>query len=90
MPQAIVDPDELRRFAQQLRQFSQQVEQQMSRLHSRARELGNTWRDQEYQKYLETFEETLRALRLFVQATEEQVPFLLRKAQRAEEYLQQR
>ncbi len=90
MPQAIVDPEELRRFAQRLRQFNEQLQQQMATLHAQLRDLGATWRDQEHKKFMEEFEQTLRTLKRFVHATEEHIPFLLRKAERAEEYLQQR
>jgi WXG100 family type VII secretion target len=90
MPQAIVDPDEIRRFAYRLRLFHQQLQQQMTALHAQLRELGSSWRDQEHQKFVEEFEQALGALQRFVQAAEQHVPFLLRKADRADEYLQQR
>ncbi len=90
MPQAIVDPEELRRFAQRLRQFNEQLQQQMATLHAQLRDLGATWRDQEHRKFMEEFEQTMKALQRFVHAAEEHIPFLLRKAERAEEYLQQR
>ena len=52
--------------------------------------LGDTWRDQEHEKFVREFEQTMLALRHFVEVTEEHVPFLLRKAERIEEYLHQR
>ncbi len=39
---------------------------------------------------MEEFEQTLVVMRRFVEATNQHVPFLLRKAERVEEYLQQR
>ena len=46
--------------------------------------------DQESQKFAEEFDQTMKVLAHFVDASSEHVPFLLRKAQRVEEYLQQR
>jgi uncharacterized protein YukE len=90
MSQAIVDPNELRRFAATLRRFSAEAQNQMSILHGQLQSLGASWRDQEHQKFVEEFEQTMIAIRRFVEATNEHVPFLLRKAERAEDYLRQR
>lgn len=90
MSQAIVDPGELRRFASSLRRFSGEVQNQMGILHGQLQSLGASWRDQEHQKFVQEFEETMSAVKRFVEATSEHVPFLLRKAERAEEYLNQR
>jgi uncharacterized protein YukE len=90
MPQAIVDPQELRRFAMQLRQFNNDMLNQMTVLHGQLNNLGQTWRDKENEKFVEQFEQTLTAVSRFVDATNQHVPFLLRKADRVEEYLQQR
>lgn len=90
MPQAIVDPADLRRFAFQLKSFTAELQQNLSALHGRLLGLGDTWRDQEHQKFVAEFEETLRAVSKFTAAAEQHVPFLLRKAERAEEYLAQR
>jgi uncharacterized protein YukE len=90
MPQAIVDPAELRRFAHNLKQFNNELQNQISVLHGQLLGLGSTWRDQEHLKFTEEFEQTMRVVSRFVEATDEHIPFLLRKAERAEEYLQQR
>lgn len=90
MGQAIVDPNELRRFARNLKQFTSELQNQMSVLNGQMQNLGNTWRDQEHQQFAEEFEQTLKALTRFVENTNEHIPFLLRKAERIEEYLQQR
>lgn len=90
MAQAIVDPQELRRFANHLRQFNETLREQLSSLHAHLYSLADTWRDQEHQKFVDKFEETTRAVQMFLAASEEHVPFLLRKAERAEQYLQER
>lgn len=90
MAKAVVDPDELRRFATDLKRFNSQLDQQMRQLHGRLNALSQTWRDQEQAKFSEEFEETMRVLSRFVAASDNHIPFLLRKAERAEEYLRQR
>jgi uncharacterized protein YukE len=90
MSQAIVDPAELRRFAHNLKRFNGELQNQMLALHAQLLSLGETWRDAEQQKFLEEFEATLRSVGRFVDATNEHVPFLLRKAERVEDYLRQR
>lgn len=90
MSQAIVDPDELRRFAHNLRQFQSDLSQRMTALSGQVAALGQTWRDQEHEKFTAEFEQTMKAVARFLEAAEEHVPFLLRKAQRVEDYLSQR
>ena len=90
MPQAIVDPDELRRFAANLKKFSGDARDRMTALNGQFIELGKTWRDQENKRFTEEFERQMRSLAHFVEVTDEYVPFLLRKADMIEQYLQQR
>ncbi len=51
MPQAVVSPEELERFAQNLKQFNAQLKQSMSQLNGQFSQLGETSRDQEHQKF---------------------------------------
>jgi uncharacterized protein YukE len=90
MSQAIVDPGELRRFAQNLKRFNNDLQNQMAALHGQLTGLSQTWRDQEQIKFTEQFEQTMQVMRRFMEASNQHVPFLLRKADRVEEYLQQR
>ncbi len=90
MTQAIVDPGELRLFAQMLKQFNQDLSDRTTALSAQLHALSNTWRDQENIKFSEQFEQHLRFLQRFVDANNEHIPYLLRKAERIEEYLQQR
>lgn len=90
MPQAIVDPAEVRRFAMNLKRFNGELMNQMSVLHGQLLTLANTWRDQEQIKFTEEFEQTMKVMSRFVEATNQHIPFLLRKAERVEEYLQQK
>ena len=90
MAQAIVDPAELRRFAHNLKKFNGELHHGMSVLHGQLVALGDSWRDQEHDKFRQEFEETLRVVEKFLAASEVHIPFLVRKAERVEEYLQQR
>ncbi len=90
MAQAVVDPAELRRFALALKQFNNELRDRMAMLHGQMLGLGDTWRDQEHTKFAQDFEETMHVLAAFVENADQHIPFLLRKAERVEEYLQQR
>ena len=90
MPQAIVDPEELRRFALSLKKFSTDVQERTASLGGQLAGLERTWRDQEQKKFAEEFEQQIQALARFVEMIDHHVPYLLRKAEIIEEYLQQR
>ncbi|HET6424302.1 MAG TPA: WXG100 family type VII secretion target [Planctomycetaceae bacterium] len=89
MSQAIVDPEDLRRFAGMLRDFNGDLQSKLTVLAGQLNALSQTWRDQEHQKFSEEFTQHLRMAARFVEANEEHIPYLLRKAERIEEYLQQ-
>jgi uncharacterized protein YukE len=90
MAQAIMDPEKVRRFAEELQRFNTDLENRMSMLHARFAALGDTWQDQEQAKFSEEFKQAMRALKKFVESSSQHTPYLLRKAQRIEEYLNQR
>ncbi len=90
MPKAHVDPAELRRFARDLARFSHDLQALLSGLHARLRDLEKTWRDQEQRKFTEEFEQTMKTLGRFVDATEQHIGFLQKRAGHIEDYLQQR
>lgn len=90
MSQAVVDPGELKRFAQHLKQFNTETRDRTSALHGHLLALADTWRDQEHEKFVQEFEQTMHALEAFLSVSDEYIPFLVRKAERVEEYLHQR
>ncbi len=90
MPQAIADPEDLRRFAASLKKFNTDVRDRIVALNGQLVSLAKTWRDQENKKFSEDFEQHMRAIAHFIEVTEEHIPFLLRKAEAIERYLQQR
>ena len=90
MSQAVVDPSDLRRFAHQLKLFNAELEERMTALAGQLHALNVTWRDQEQKKFTEEFEQHMKLIARSIEATNEYAPFLLRKAERIEEYLTQR
>lgn len=90
MAKANVDPAELRRFAQDLNRFNGELHTLMAGLHARMRGLEGTWRDQEQRKFTDAFEQTMKALATFLDASREHVSFLTKKASIVEDYLKQR
>lgn len=85
-----MDPEEVRRFAEELKRFNIDVQNRMASLQARFASLGDTWQDQEHARFSEEFKQTLKALKKFIEISNQHTPYLLRKAQRIEEYLNQR
>ena len=90
MPQAVMNPEEVRRFAEELQRFTRDVQGRMSSLQARFAALSETWQDQEQAKFAEEFQQTSRSMKKFIELSEQHVPYLMRKAERVEEYLKQR
>lgn len=90
MAQAIMDPEQVRRFAEELKRFNTDLKDKIVSLQTRFAGLGDTWQDQEHIKFSEEFKQTMKALKKFVEISNQHTPYLLRKAQRIEEYLNQR
>lgn len=88
MPQAVVDPEELRQFAQALKKFNAQLRDRAQALANQLSNLNATWRDQEQKKFTEKFEDNMKALLRFADEADQHVPYLIRKAQHIEDYLQ--
>jgi uncharacterized protein YukE len=90
MAQAIMDPEKVRRFADELQRFNADLQNRLALLHARFAALSDTWQDQEHEKFADEFLQTMKALKKFIDASNQHTPYLLRKAQRIEEYLKQR
>jgi uncharacterized protein YukE len=85
----VVDPEDLRRFAFELKQFTTDVQQQVTNIQRRFVKVGETWQDQEHAKFAEDFERIVSAFSKFLEASEKHIPYLMRKAQRIQDYLDQ-
>jgi len=90
MSQAIMDPEEVRRFADELKRFNTDLQERVVSLQARFASLSDSWQDQEHVKFAEEFKQTMKVLKKFVEVSNQHAPYLLRKAQRIEEYLNQR
>lgn len=89
MAKANVDPTELRRFAQDLKRFNGELQGLVSGLHARLGGLEATWRDQEQRKFTDAFNQTVKVLGGFLEASNDHANFLMKKASIVEEYLRQ-
>ena len=85
-----MDPEEVRRFASELKRFNDDVQTKAASLQARFANLGTTWQDQDHAKFAEEFIGTMKVLKKFMEISEKHTPYLLRKAQRIEQYLDQR
>ena len=65
------------------------LQNRMALLQARFSALGDTWQDQEHARFSQEFRETMKVLKKFIESSNQHTPFLLRKAQRIEEYLDQ-
>ncbi|MEM7393197.1 MAG: WXG100 family type VII secretion target [Verrucomicrobiota bacterium] len=90
MAKAIMDPDEVRSFANELKKFHGNLQTNMTSLQAKFGGLADSWEDQEHQKFSEEFQEAMKTLRRFVNISNQYAPYLLRKAQHIEDYLNQR
>jgi len=90
MAQAIMDPEQVRRFAEELNRFNTDLQNRMGALATRFKSLGDSWQDQEHDKFQEEFIQTMKTLNKFADISTRFSPYLLRKAQRIEDYLNQR
>ena len=90
MSKAHVDPTELRRFAADLNRFNNELQALVGGLNARMRSLESTWRDQEQRKFAEFFEQTMKQLSTFIDASHQHSSMLAKKAGLIEDYLKQR
>lgn len=90
MAKANVDPAELRRFAQDLNRFNNELQTLLQGLNARLRGLEATWRDQEQKKFTEAFDQTMKVMNPFLEASHQHAQFLAKKSALIEEYLKSR
>jgi uncharacterized protein YukE len=88
MAKAVVDPEILRSFAGSLSRFTNDLRERSIHLQQQYSRLGESWRDQEQEKFAEEFSVMLAALNRFATTSEQQVPVLIRKAAAIQEYLE--
>ncbi len=86
MDGAYVDPQKLRDFALSLKILAGFVEERVRELDGRLGRLGQSWRDQEFQKFRDQMRAARRRLSMFAEETKKVAPMLERDAQAAEAY----
>ena len=87
MPQAVVDPEEVRQFARSLKKFTTDLRSKLTVVNNHLTGLGATWRDQEHKKFVNRFEDHTKHLVRFLEENDEHVRYLLKKADQIDEYL---
>ena len=88
MAQAVVDPEQLRQFAAMLKRYTQQVRESTTSLSQAQARLADSWRDQEHRKFVDEFEEQIKLVHKLLESSEQHTPYLLKKAEIIDEYLQ--
>ena len=53
-----MEPEKVRRFAEELQRFNSDLENRMIMLQARFGALGDTWQDQDHEKFSEEFKQT--------------------------------
>ena len=86
MAQVFVDPEKLEEFAIRLVVFNVEVAGSLRALQGALQALGETWRDQEYEKFREAFIRTERLLRELMREIEDVHPKLKEDAYYIREY----
>ena len=87
MSMAIANPKELRNFANILQKYLENIEEETGDLTSAFSSLGDTWQDQQKNKFEEILKELLAVLKRFEEDASEQIPHLLKMAEDLETYL---
>ena len=90
MARAIIDPDEVRAFASELKNFNDELQSRTMSLYMRFKTLNETWQDQEQARFAEEFEKSVKNIKRFIELSNVQAPILMRKADKIDEYLNQR
>ena len=84
-----MDPEQVRRFAEELKRFNTDMQDKLMALQARFAALGDTWQDQEQEKFASEFGQLMKTLKSFLELSERHTPYLLRKAERIQQYLDQ-
>lgn len=90
MSQVHANPEEIRRFIGELKQFNERIGDEFGKLDMRFKRLGETWRDQEYAKFSEVFQQTFKMLNKLTAETTTYTSFLAKKAKALEIYRETR
>jgi len=87
MPQVIVNPDELRRFAVALDELRESLQQKKFNTSHSFEQLRQSWKDAKYNEFEKTFTSTSQELEQFLKMTKSYADFLRKKAAKLDRYL---
>ena len=90
MPKAIVNPDEVRRFAAFLETTAATLRHRKSAVSSGSTSLRAVWRDQKYAQFERVLSESMSGLDRFLKYAEDYAQYLRKKAEKVDRYLKQR
>lgn len=79
----IIRAEEVERFAHRLKAFNAQLQDNLRVLNADFGRLSESWRDPANERFAHQFHETVTVLRQFVRISDEYIPFLLQKAEKA-------
>lgn len=88
MSQVHGNPEEMRRFAQALNRFVSQLDSEVKRIDGQARQVGETWNDAQYQKFMQDWSQTLTAIKRFIGDAPQYAQYVSKKAADLDQYLQ--
>lgn len=87
MAQIHADPEKLREFAQQLKRFDEQVSGSSQAIRGQLQKLGSSWRDSQYQEFVENFNRAQQFLATFSAEVDKIVPTMTKHAHDLDELL---
>lgn len=90
MPRAVVDPNELRRFAIFINGVAISLRRRKSLLNSSLNNLKEVWRDEKYRQFERIYSEMMPQLEQFCKNAEEYAQYLQEKEKPLRRYLEQR
>ncbi|MCL0040897.1 hypothetical protein M1M90_02260 [Thermodesulfovibrionales bacterium] len=90
MPRAVVDPDELRRFAVLLNGMAQSVRKRKGSLNNNLSDLKAVWRDEKYRQFERLYAETMPQLEFFCKNAEQFAQYLRAKEKPLRRYQEHR
>ncbi len=88
MSQVHGNPEEMRRFSQALTRFVGSLDGEVKRIDAQARQVGESWNDAQYQRFMQDWSQTLTAIKRFINEAPQYAQYVSRKAADLEQYLQ--
>jgi len=87
MPQIYVNPEKLKAFSQELKNFTSFIESIGVMTNSQLYLLRESWRDEQYDRFKEQFDKTMKLLQSFSETALKESLFLEKKAKDLEDYM---